>query len=150
MVCQRPSRGLDVLYPRKYCRLSSLAMPAVAGSRSRAETMISVRPPLSSVIDRSASTFRRALDEFERRAPEELDELDEDDAGGGDGGGALAPGNAEGVGVDRGAAVEPPVCCGAFEYDDVDEPDASMPMAYTRTSDSRMSCRTALTSVRLF
>lgn len=41
----------------KYCRLNSSATRAVAGSMSRFETTISVRPPLSSVSARSASMF---------------------------------------------------------------------------------------------
>jgi len=78
--------------------------------------MISVRPPLSSVIDLSASTFSRALDELRRvelgdpgRADEldDPDELDEPDEPSPAFGGVLAPGNADGVGVDFG-------CAGAF------------------------------------
>src|ERR1041385_2666447 len=104
----------------KYCRLSSLAMPAVAGSRSRAETMISVRPPLSSVIDRSASALKRSL---LMCGPGDGRPLDGDVALTGvctTG----APGNAAGIGTDFGAdgagALE------TLEYEDVDEPDASM------------------------
>ena len=73
--------------------------------------MISVRPPLSSVIDRSASTFRRELDDGRpgkldgRAGAEELDEPDEDA-----GGGVRAPGNADGVGPDFGGADAAPDC----------------------------------------
>ena len=79
--------------------------------------MISVRPPLSSVIDRSASTFRRELDEGRpgkldgRGEPDELDEPDEpDEPEALAGGGVRAPGNAEGVGPDFGGADAAPDC----------------------------------------
>src|SRR5262245_51800352 len=78
MVCHLPSLGAGETYPMKYCRLSSSAMPDVAGSRSRGETTISVRPPLSSVIARSASGFTRST---------ELDPLRREEDGGGGGGG---------------------------------------------------------------
>jgi hypothetical protein len=109
-------------------------MPAVAGSRSRAETMISVRPPLSSVMLRSASALRRSL-EPDRRVvcdgADPLDPLDVDDdvpdeddvAGGGGGvgreGGALRPGNGDGFGSVFGGADDPPDV-----PDDDDDPDA--------------------------
>ena len=44
----------------RYCFDNSSAMPAVAGSRSRAVRTISVRPPLSSVMSRSAATLTRS------------------------------------------------------------------------------------------
>ena len=44
----------------RYCWLNSSAMLAVAGLRSRASRMISVRPPLSSVRSRSATTLTRS------------------------------------------------------------------------------------------
>jgi len=78
--------------------------------------MISVRPPLSSVIDRSASTFRRELDDgrFDeldgREEPDEPDEPDEPAELGGGGGGVRAPGNADGVGTDFGGADALPDC----------------------------------------
>src|SRR6187401_984633 len=91
----------------KYWRLSSSAMPAVAGSRSRADTMISVRPPLSSVMRRSRSTLTRS---------DPRDGALEFDAGGGLGGRAfdpddgrvdpapgVVPGNADGMGAFLGA-----------------------------------------------
>jgi len=89
-------------------------MPAVAGSRSRADMMISVRPPLSSVIDRSASTFRRELDDDlpgkldGRGEPDELEEPDEPEEVAG--GGVRAPGNADGVGPDFGGVDAAPDC----------------------------------------
>ena len=104
-------------------------MLAVAGSRSRADMMISVRPPLSSVIERSAATFSRSLDAG-RRLPGNAD--GEDDEGVGFWGTARAPGNAEGTGFDFGAldVFEPPDDCDdADEYDEVEEPEPSMPIA---------------------
>ena len=87
-------------------------MLAVAGSRSRADMMISVRPPLSSVIDRSAATFSRSL-EAGRRLPGKEDEDDEEDDEVGDCGTARAPGKADGTGFDFGAlgVLEPPDDC---------------------------------------
>jgi hypothetical protein len=102
IVCQRPSFGTVEVYPRKYWRLSSSAIPAVAGSRSRGETMISVRPPLSSVMARSASGLTRST---ELRLERDDDE-DGCERGGGGGGAALGggalPGNGDGCGSVRG------------------------------------------------
>src|SRR5688500_7226366 len=67
MECQRPSFVAPDAYPKKYCLLNSSAMPAVAESRSRAERMISVRPPLSSVMLRSASSSTLSLPELDVR-----------------------------------------------------------------------------------
>ena len=73
-------------------------MPAVAGSRSRGETMISVRPPLSSVMARRASGLTRSTELLLER---------DDDVGGGGGcgfgggaalGGGALPGNGDGCG----------------------------------------------------
>ena len=93
--------------------------------------MISVRPPLSSVIERSASTFKRALDDDELRRPEFDEPEDPEELEGGIPalGGVRAPGNADGVGVDFGLGVLPLDDCGPLAYVEVDEPDASMPMA---------------------
>src|SRR5688572_19662917 len=121
-------------------------MPAVAGSRSRGERMISVRPPLSSVIDRSASTFSRPSDD-ERRLPVLAGGLDGVDEGCGV---FRAPGNADGCGLSGGVPACPDEDDGAFEYDEAVAPEASMPMAYTSTSDSRICRRTSSTPVRLF
>ena len=77
--------------------------------------MISVRPPLSSVIDRSAFTFRRELDDGRldepdgRDEPDELEDPDEPDEPE-DAVAPLAPGNADGVGTDLGGADAPPGC----------------------------------------
>ena len=49
--------------------LSSSAMPAVAGSRSRGSRTISVRPPLSSVMSRSAATLTRSSDNLRDELP---------------------------------------------------------------------------------
>ena len=110
-------------------------MPAVAGSRSRAETMISVRPPLSSLSARSVSALIRSV-----ALPDDR-ELDGWGGGGGGGGGGGVtvrvvgplPGNGEGTGMvcgwfDAGAllpVLDPPL----FELLDPMPFDASMPIA---------------------
>src|SRR6185503_2797904 len=99
----------------KYCRLSSLAIPAVAGSRSRGDMMISVRPPVSSVMARRAPTCRRS--------DEDLPGLDVGALDDGADGTAFAPGNADGAGGEfrfEGAGAE---------YDEAFPPDPSMPIA---------------------
>src|SRR3954470_7423136 len=84
-------------------------MPAVAGSRSRVERTISVRPPLSSVMSRRAATLTRSSDMLRL-----LDDPPPDPGlrgagtvGGCDEGGGRRPGSGIGSGIGRG---NPPRC----------------------------------------
>ena len=92
--------------------------------------MISVRPPLSSVMNRSASAFSRSVGEERRGVPDDVDEDDVADGGADDGcGTVLAPGKADGTGRERVAPELPPDCAGLDPDDDDAAPDASMPIA---------------------
>ena len=79
-------------------------MPAVAGSRSRGDRMISVRPPLSSVIDRNAFTFNRPSDDDRWLPGIGGGRRDDRDVGWGI---FRAPGNADGCGFNGGVPTWP-------------------------------------------
>src|SRR5215207_9283558 len=95
-------------------------MPDTAGSRSRVQRTISVRPPLSSVMSRSAATLTRSSlwPPFQREPPPPPPPppiggcgTGVGTGGGGDAGGRRPPGIGNGIGTGR---VGPPRCQAAF------------------------------------
>src|SRR3954469_661295 len=82
-------------------------MPAVAGSRSRVERTISVRPPLSSVMSRRAATLTRSSDAIRLLEDPPPGLRGVGTVGGGDEGGGRRPGIGKGSGIGRGI---PPRC----------------------------------------